>query len=153
MGHLGDFGTARPPADATFGYFGETLRANPNVSDLAVVELFSTLGGLEGDKDAGAAEAIGVLRQIGSTLVHEDDLDRFWSLARANRQTMEDLAELAMSLVAALTDRPTELPSDSSGGQQTTDTRSEADSSLPALRLLEGRPDLQVAVLRAQEAV
>lgn len=145
MAHLGSFGTSRPPVEATFDYFGETLRAHPDLSDVAVVDLFGSFGSADGANDVA-----GMLRSIGSTLVHDDDVEAFWRLARSNRQTMEDLAQFAMDLIAAITDRPTKLPSDSSDGQSPTDTRSEDDSSSRALRVLEGRPDLQVAVIQAQ---
>lgn len=146
--HLGDFGESRPSAEETFGYFGETLRVHPDLSDLAIVDLFDSMSSAQ--KDGAAAMA--AIRGIGAALIHPDDVDRFWALARANRQTMEDVATLAMQLIGALAERPTLLPSVSSDGQQDTSPTSEGDSSSPALRLLSGRPDLQAAVLLAQEA-
>lgn len=148
MQHLGDFGTPRPANDATFGYFGSTLRSNPDLSDLAVVDLFDTMAGAGED----GSKAIAAIRAMGAVLVHPDDVPRFWELARANRQTMEDIANLATALIGAVTERPTGLPSDSSGGQASTAPRSAGDSSSRALELVEGRPDLQVVFLRQEAA-
>lgn len=141
MSHLGDFGTEHAPVESTFGYFGASLRANPDLSDVMVVEMFGNL-----------AESPDQVRKLASTLVHSDDVDEFWRLVRDNRQTMEDLATLAMALIEALTERPTRLPSDSSAGQSRTAPKSEVDSSSRALKVLDGRPDLQVAIVQADEA-
>lgn len=145
MTKLGSFGKARPVVDASFEWFGTDVRVHPDLSDLNIISLFS---GMQGTEDG--ADALKALGDLAAALVHPDDLDEFWKLARGNRQTMEDIAVLAMELIGALADRPTSLPSDSSDGQQTTDTRSTDVSSSQALRLLDGRPDLQVAVLRRQ---
>lgn len=143
MTDLGEFGTSREAASLTFSYFGETLRTNPDLTDVMVIDLFNLMD--SGDTPVGQR-----LQTVVATLVHPDDVDRFREAAKANRQHMEDLGLLAMQLAAAITDRPTLLPSDSSDGQSSTDTSSEDDSSSRALRLLDGRPDLQVAVIRAQ---
>lgn len=149
MTHLGDFGKARESADFTFGWFGKLLRVNPSLSDLAILDI------VEIKTAASGSDAIRRIRDIGNLLIHPDDAGEFWALARANRQTMEDIANLSMDLISAVTGRPTSLPSDSSDGQQPTAPSSTADSSSQALRLLESRnrPDLAVAVVRAQEAM
>lgn len=145
MGSLGSFGKDRPAVDATFDWFGTETRVHPDISDLNIIGLFA---GMQNNEDgAGALKA---LAELAAAIVHPDDLDGFWKAAREHRQTMEDIATLAMEIVGALAERPTQLPSASSDGQQPTDTSSTDDSSSQALRLLEGRPDLQVAVLRAQ---
>jgi hypothetical protein len=148
MRHLGDFGTPRPQADFTFGYFGATLRVNPDLSDVAVMDLFAEMG----DAGEDPAKGMGALRAVAATLVHPDDVDELWRLVKTNRQTIEDVGTLAAKLIEAVTDRPTLQPSDSSAGLSNTDTSSTDDSSSRALRALRGRPDLQVAVLQAHEA-
>lgn len=150
MSHLGDFGTARPAAEATFGYFATTVRVHPDLSDLALVELAKKMSEAESVDDG--ARALAAVTGMVAMIVHPDDADAFWVTARAHRQTLEDVIGLAASLIGALSERPTRLPSGSSGGQERTATSSTAGSSSSALRLLEGRPDLQVAVLRAEEA-
>jgi hypothetical protein len=146
MTHLGDFGVEREPVDLTFGYFGTPIRVNPDLSDVAVIDMFGSLS--EADENDGAAISK-ALRGVAETLVHSDDVEAFWQQVRTNRQTVEDLGELAAKIIEALTARPTQRPSDSSAGPSTTATRSTAGSPSQALGVLEGRPDLQVAVLRA----
>lgn len=141
MASLGNFGVERPPVEETFGYFGVTLRTNPDLSDVMVVDLFGELSKSPDD-----------VRRLASTLVHPDDVEEFWELVRNHRQSLEDLATLAMALIEALTERPTQRPSGSSDGPSSTDARSEDGSSLPALHVLNGRPDLQVAVVQASDA-
>lgn len=146
MTDLGDFGTAHDPVDATFGWFGARIRVHPDLTDLAILDLAETLS-----STTDGSAAVDAIRNMATVLVHPDSLDEFWRLARANRQSMEDIADLSTRLISGLTDRPTQLPSASSDGQQRTGQSSTADSSSPAMRLLDGRPDLQVAVLRAEE--
>lgn len=147
MASLGTFGTARPATDETFGWFGKEIRVNPDISDFAVLAQITQIVG-SGEDDADLTALSGLV----GALIHADDVAEFTRLAIANRQTMEDLATLAYGLLEALTGRPTELPSDSSDGQPRTAARSEAASSSRALQLLDDRPDLAVAVVRAQEA-
>lgn len=151
MGSLGDFGSEREPVEESFGWFGAEIRVHPDLSDLAIVDLFATMASVrQGEAREGAEAALGAITGIGQLLVHPDDVGEFWRLTRANRQTMEDIVSLAMNVLAALSGRPTQLPSDSSDGQRSTATRSGGGSSSPALRLLEGRPDLQAAVVMAE---
>jgi hypothetical protein len=150
MTHLGDFGTERDVVEAEFGYFGATIRVNPDITDVGVLEVFAALG--EMSEDSEAVLVMSELRSAVATMVHPDDIERFWELAHRNRQTSEDIGSLASKLIEGLAGRPTKQPSDSSGGLPTTDTSSPAASSSPALRALAGRPDLQLAVVRAEEA-
>ena len=133
---LGDFGTAHDPVDESFGYFGEEFRVHPDLSSTALNVLF------EGDA---------TIRDLVAAMVHPDDVGAFWTVAAANRQTYGDLSRLSWEIVAALAERPTLLPSDSSDGQQATEARSESEQ---ALTLLQGRPDLAaVIVMQEREAV
>lgn len=151
MTHLGEFGNPHPEHNATFSYFGATIRVHPQLTDIALMELGDVLAAL-GQNDESPLEA---LRRMTGVLVHPNDVDVFWARLRANRQTTEDLSDLAVKLVEGITDRPTGLPSDSSAGQPNTPTSSEAASSSvdeEALRLLEGRPRLQVLLLPEHHA-
>lgn len=156
VGHLGEMGVAREEHDATFGYFGTTIRVHPDLSDIAVFDLFTDVAtavdGADAENAEDVAKLVEALRAVAATLVHPDDAEEFWRLARANRQSLDDVAGLAMRLLGALADRPTERPSVSSDGPSSTAATSGGGSSLPALRLLENRPDLAVAVLRAEES-
>lgn len=145
MTHLGDFGVERPAHEDSFGYFGETVRVNPDLSDLAMVDFVETGVAIQAMDGKGGLLA---LKDMLRSLVHPEDFDRLWELAKANRQQIDDLDALAEAIVVSVTGRPTEQPSDSSDGLPTTPD----DSSSRALRLLDGRPDLQMAIVRAQEA-
>ena len=88
--------------------------------------------------------------------IHPDDWDVFWDVAKTNRQRTQDLLEVAMTITEKIAAFPTGRPSDSSNGRPVTDTKSsEGSPSLTtrALDILPGRPDLQSAVVRAQEAI
>jgi hypothetical protein len=149
MTNLGSFGVERPALDdTTFDYFGTTIRVHPDLSDLTIVDMFS---GLTGDQ-TDLAKAIGMIRGVAELLVHADDVETFWQLARKNRQTIQDVVEVGTQLLAVITDRPTQLPSDSSAGQPPTAANSEDADFSTALTLLQGRPDLQVAVIQAHDA-
>lgn len=150
MTSLGQFGTLRPPADdVTFDYFGQTLRVDPDLSDLAMVDFVEQAATLEATDGAAALAAVkGMLR----SLVHGEDFDTFWKLARENRQQIEDMSELAQAILVAVTERPTERPSGSSDGQPSTVASSTAGSSSPVTRLeSQGRPELALVVKQTQE--
>ena len=151
MGKLGDFGTQRDKVEDTFGYFGETVRVHPDLTDLALLEIGRTATSMGPDTTGG--EAIGFVFDLVRSLVHPDDFDTFWKLAKSNRQTVEDLTNLSMGLIEAVTERPTEQPSSSSAGPASTGTRSGVDSSLRVQRDMEaaGRPDLALVVQEVRE--
>lgn len=142
LGELG--GEHHDETDVSFDYFGEAIRVDPDLTDVAVIELFASVR---------SARLGQVLDQIVETLVHPADHTTFRRLVREHRQTMDDLAEFARRLLEALTGRPTLRPFDSSNGPPGTDTSSGPSGSSTeveeALRLLDGRPDLQAAVNRA----
>jgi hypothetical protein len=146
---LGDFGADHDPVEYSFQYFGDTIRVHPELTDLAIVDLFGRVGGRT------LAESMQAINRIGELFIHPEDVDRFWSSARAHRQTQEDVIGLALALVGAMSERPTLQPSDSSDGLRRTDTSSTGDSFSRAIEILDdrGRPDLAVAVQRrAREA-
>lgn len=148
MGSLGKFGTARPVVEESFDWFDAEIRVHPDLSDLAIIDLFAAMQDV--DEDDNASGVLAAMGSISSTLIHPDDVEAFMRIARANRQTMEDIVRLAMEVLGALAGRPTLLPSVSSDGRQATAPTSMGDSSEKALHALAGRPDLQVAVLRRQ---
>lgn len=169
MGSVGTFGTERPQAeDLTFGYFGAEYRVHPDAGELALVDFLDLAAAIEIAADGtptpeqlgeGARQVKAIVDALRE-LVHPDDFAAFWKAAKAHRQTIEDLTEVAMGLAAAAADRPTERPSDSSDGPQRTEPSSTADSSsqdkrLSVARRLEeqGRPDLALVVLDAPERV
>lgn len=149
MTSLGDFGTPREAYDETFGYFGATIRVHPDLSDLALID-FAVMGDSI-DEETSGTEAIGAVMSMLRAVVHPEDFDEFWSLSKANRQTVDDLTDVVEKLVVAVTERPTQRPSASSRGQRSTGERSEGDSSSRVVNRLEeqGRPDLALLVQRS----
>jgi hypothetical protein len=150
MTHLGDLGTVHEDESLTFGYFGATLRTHPGLTDLMLIDVIETVGEAE---DADGLEALRMFRGLVASLVHPDDVDDLWRLAKANGQTSSDIGDMCEQIIEAVTDRPTVRPSESSDGPHSTGRNSVAGSSSPAIALLEGkgRPDLALVVVRTEE--
>ena len=153
--HVGDFGTVRDDAPAvdqvTFGYFGKPYRTHPELADdYAMADLSELIMSVEALD--GIAQVAAVKRLL-RMLIHPEDFDKVWEAGRANRQTFDDLSELAKGLIAGVTDRPTERPAVSLAGPLSTGTSSEVDSSLRVQRDMEaaGRPDLALVVQEVRE--
>lgn len=148
MAHLGTFGTPHEATSDTISYFGQDIRTNPLASDLAVTDFMEHARAVD-DTDPGAMTLI---KDFMRDLIHLEDFDAFWGLARRNGQSTEDLLAVMKALASAVTARPTGRPSGSSAGRPRTRAKSKAGSSSRALERLAGRPDLQLAVIAAQEA-
>lgn len=148
---LGDFTGELTEAEVlTFGYFGTEIRVNPAFGELDVFDFMEEASSLDENDPA----AMTLIKRSLRACVHEDDFDQFWKLARRNRQTSADLTQIFRQVLEAVTDRPTQQPSDSSDGPVSIGTKSTGGSSSAVVRRLEaqGRPDLALAVVRAQEA-
>lgn len=149
--HLGDLGTLRETATLTFGWFGETIRVGETAGDLQFIEFMEKAMLLDADDAVEGMKAVmGYLRD----LVHPDDWAMFWELAKRNRQEFADLMNVAKAIVEVTSGFPTSRPSGSSGGRSNTKRKSKGGSSSAgrALRLLDGRPDLKMAVWQAEQA-
>lgn len=149
--HLGEFGTARPALDSTFGWLGETFRVHPDLTDLNLVAFLDRAGQVdEADETTAMALVTGQLRG----LVHPDDWDAFIAHSIAQRQHYVDLMVLMKGLIEAVSDRPTKRRSDSPGGRRKTPGKSKGPSSSRVIKRLEtaGRPDLALAVVQADDA-
>jgi hypothetical protein len=171
---LGSLGNRRPTIDLDFDWFGHTVRVNPHASDLVEIDFLEKAKSIdmEGiDTNALTAENMAAMSRaaqvaadaaIGSVrrVIHPDDWDGFWKAAIDNGQNLEDLLELQKTIVEAVANFRTGQSSDSSPGPVTTPAKFEVDLPSPALSpeaarslaRLETRPDLQVAILRAEEA-
>lgn len=103
----------------------------------------------ESGTDSEDAAAFRAITSFIAACMDEDDYARWEAVARKNRSTGEAMIRLVME---GLTARPTERPSGSSDGPTATAVNSTGDSSSRAAARLSGRPDLQLMVLRAQEA-
>lgn len=125
MGEVG--GAARDPVDATFTYFGDRFRVNPDLTEVTVVDLMDRASAVEELSEEGMRMAKDWLREH----VHPEDFNAFWKLARNHRQTVTDLLTTAWQILGGITQRPTSPPSDSSGGRSNTTPNSVATSSGP----------------------
>lgn len=158
--YLGEMGKARPQLSLTFGWFGHVVRVNPGAGELELVDFMRRASKLDVGEDVESmqdnVEALDVTIDFLQRQIHPDDWDLFWDLAKTNGQGTKDLLEVAMTITEKITAFPTGQPSDSSDGQPKTRMSAPAGSSsltTRALDLLPGRPDLQMAVVRAQEAM
>ncbi len=148
MKNLGKFGKEKEALEASFDYFDETIRVNPSISEVALMDL--TEEGMEIKEDD--PRALVIIKDYIRSVVHPEDFDKFWAVSRRERQGIQDLMEIAQSLIEAVAERPTGQPQTSSGGRRRTRRKSKHRSSHPAFRVLDGRPDLQESVAMALEA-
>ena len=133
----------------TVEFFGETLALAESVSEIALME-FAEAADSGGDGDTMEGRA--AMFRLVKSCVADDDVKRFLTVARKNRATSAELLEVLKAAFTQVTERPTGLPADSSDGQQIIEPKSDASSGDRGLELLNGRPDLQLAVLRQRSA-
>jgi hypothetical protein len=130
----------------TFDWFGETIRVTPEVNEVELIDFMDSARNIEAQGFAGLA----ALKDAFVMMLHPDDFDTFWRLAKEKRQTSAQLAEVFKVLLTGSTgDRPIQPPSDSSVGRQATPANSPAVSSSPASDGIvagrpAGRPDIQM---------
>jgi hypothetical protein len=164
MGVLGDFTPAPAAGDTSeplsFGWYGTQVRVHPEYGELTFLDFVEEVGDLSEDDPRALASAKSLMRQV----VHPDDFDGFWRLARIHVKSQGQLAELNNQILAALAERPTGRPGDSSPGPTPTTPSSAGTSFGPgsdvsaaserAVAKLEaqGRPDLALVVVAAQES-
>lgn len=175
MGSLGEFGTPRDAVELDFQWFGTTIRVHPDASDLRTADFLLEFGDLDMDDEASARRAMEVMSEHLLGQIHPDDRDEFWRLAKANRQQMADIMAVSKAITEAVAGFPTPQSSDSaptpprtgprsSGTASSRAQRRAAERAAPrqkdrrdvvtdnALSLLEGRPDLKLALVRQREA-
>jgi hypothetical protein len=146
---LGELGQARAPSEETFGWFGTQMRVHPDLSDAAMVDAADAA---ETITDLDGAAALRLVKKFLREVVHPEDFDQFWTIGRANRQSVEDFSTVAATLIEAVTGRPTQRPAGSSAGPGATAPNFADDSYSRVMRRLDGRPDLQLMVLEARES-
>ena len=147
MTDLGELGKARPVEEPlTFGYFGHALRTHPDLTDVRIMRLIGRLQQIK-----GGIAAVQAFEDVSRALIHPEDVDTFWDLAESNRQTVDDIGDAIEQIMEGVTDRPTQRPTDSSPGPQTTPASSGGDSSSRVIDryVTEGRTDLALGVLRS----
>lgn len=149
MVSLGNLGTA-PEQQVitdvtTFDWFGATIRLPLlEVSELELIDLMEKVT----TTDENSPAAVVVVKNMFRQVIHVDDFDLFWDLAKQNRQKVETLMPVYQVLLEAATGRPTQQPSDSSSGRPGTSESSPTPSTPPVSR---GRPDLQLLQQSGEE--
>lgn len=133
----------------TVPFCGEDFRIADKIGLMPMMRFAKVAqAGVDSADLAGLAAMYDLLEQC----LADDEWQRFSDHADKSRADGDELMAVVGKVFEELGKRPTSRSSDSSDGPPPTSERSTAGSS-PALRLLDGRPDLQVAVLRAQEAL
>jgi hypothetical protein len=155
LGGFGEAGAQPTEQEVTYGvvtYFGRPLRVvtDPLSLELTLEEFLDFASMLDGEEDP---RAVGAVRAFMRCIIHPDDFTGYWNLVRQHRQDVTKQMAFGKYVIELVTGRPTGLPSDSSGGRQTTTANSEDDLSLRVQRRLEasGRPDLAEVVLKKRE--
>lgn len=146
---LGSFGVeSAEPQDADyddFGWFGARIRVQSSVNEVELIDLMGQARVVDVDgRDLGS---LAVVKDLFLLVIHPDDFDQFWGLARQHKQRLDDMLSLFTTLIESITDRPTQGLSDSSPGQPSTAENSLPDSSGSASSgppERHGRPDLQI---------
>ena len=100
-------------------------------------------------------EALDATLSLLEQCVHPDDWDRFERVTTEQGVDSEGYMTFAGQVMSLLAGRPTGRSSDSSGGPQTIEPSSTADSSSPVISRLndQGRPDLALLVRKRQESL
>ena len=167
--NIGSLGTEREPIDLEFDYFGKTIRVHPDASDTRVIDMMMRIGELDMDDPEAAQEIMAGLSEQLLSQIHPEDASLFWETAKANRQQMADIMAVSKSITEAVSGFPTGQSSDSAHSQQPGSRRSgrglsrkerralaradrASSATANALTLLQGRPDLQMAVHNAAKA-
>jgi hypothetical protein len=130
---------------ASVQFLGESFELRPKVSEYALIKFArAAAAGEDGDTMEGMAS---MLRLLEKCIVPKD-WHRFDRLADEKDATTEQIMAVIKVALEQVAERPTALPSDSSDGQITTEPKSESNSAVKD-SVLSGRPDLQLAVMRA----
>jgi hypothetical protein len=116
IGDLTGTSEPAPPLIATFGYFGETIRVNPDLTEVDMIDFLDSANSV----DQNDPKSMTMVKDLVRAHVHPDDFDQFWELRRKNRQGVQATVATVWQIVAAVTQRPTGRPSDSSGGPPVT---------------------------------
>lgn len=166
VARLGDFGDAgeappRQPLRAEFGWYGKTIRANPDASELDMVEFMA--GAADIDMDDVSTDDMARVAPVMWTFlrrcVHPADWETFWQQVRRHDVQPEVLLALCKAVVEAVQGRPTTpQPASTSGGAGTAPASTDGTSPLDdpatraALAAAHGNPSLALGVLEAWEA-
>lgn len=129
-------------AQHAFPWYGATIKVNPGASEIVYIDFIAKAGQYDqNDPRAGVA-----VKEFIEEIIHPEDFEVFWDLAKTHRRTIEDLSEISMKIVAAVTGDPTSGQSASSGGPSRTVANSTDARYNSVITEYErkGRPDIAV---------
>ena len=130
-------------------FCGEKFQTVDAVGDFALMEFAEAAERVDSESLASMAA---IMRLLAAAVVPED-WTRFQAVARKNRASIEQCMAIVMEVFERDTDRPTGRPADSSAGPLITEPKSaDASSSVVTRLAAQGRPDLALIAVRAQEA-
>jgi hypothetical protein len=130
---------------ASVQFLGESFELRPKVSEYALLKFArAAAAGEDGDTMEGMASMLRLLEKC----IVPADWRRFDRLADEKDATAEQIMDVIKAAFEQVAERPTALPSDSSDGQISTEPKSGSNSAVKD-SVLSGRPDLQLAVMRA----
>lgn len=135
---------------STVEFFGETFTLNTSVSADAMTEFAQASSDASTNKLTMAAMV--TVRDLVWDCIVPSELERFKTVSKQNRASVDDWMEILDATVAHETGRPTGRPSDSSDGPPVTEPKSVVSYDDRGLERLAGRPDLQLAVLHTRSA-
>lgn len=129
-------------------FFGETFRMAEKIGAMSVMRFakIAAAGADSSDMDGLAA-----MYDLIKACIHRDDWSRFERVADDNSASEDELFEVVGQVLGAQADRPTERPSDSSDGPSAIAPSSTSTPADRAIAREAGRPELQLAIAKAQE--
>ena len=133
----------------TVEFFGEHFRIAERIGLMPLMRFAKVA---KSGVDTNELEGLAVMYDLLEQCLAAEEWERFQAAADKNRADGDELMKIVSDVFEILSERPTQRPSASSDGPQTTTAKStDGSSDAEAMELLAGRPDLQVALLRRRE--
>lgn len=130
-------------------WLGESFDVQDEISAIAMGDFAVAAAG---DDDKGSIATMAAMMGLLKDCVMPEDWQRFREVAVAKRAGFDALMEFVKDLITAQSERPTTQPSDFTDGLPATELKSVSSSADKVSQAFPGRPDKQLAVLRAQAA-
>jgi hypothetical protein len=115
----------RGPLVATFTYFGEPIRVNPDMTEVDMIDFLDDAETVAKDDPRSML----MVKNAARSHVHPEDFDKFWELRRKHRQGVEQLMGTIWQIVGAVTGKASGQQSGSSDGPPATSPSSQGSSS------------------------
>lgn len=115
---LGDLGgDSVEPVLATFTWFGESFRVNPDMTETTLIDLFEMASAVDVDPESLDPKQMKFAKDYVREHIHPDDFERLWQVGKEHRQGIQRLMQLCMRVLTLVSERPTVPPSGSSDGR------------------------------------